>query len=198
MSHSPSTTAAHIGRKRLAAEIKRKTLRTQTRTTRTVGAVKNTPNADNLNRLDERLRRRAALVELYAGLLGVTATRSDVLEDMRRTALPNAIDEADMIARSLTRWGLLSRVHRAQHCGAVPGLGFMISGQVLLVLGADHGTLEICDTTRPAPTTEPLYPKRTSRLSLPGWSSRPKPRSPTSPRGTRLTSACRTGSGARS
>ncbi|MEL7099890.1 MAG: ATP-binding cassette domain-containing protein [Pseudomonadota bacterium] len=114
-------------------------------------AAPETPKADNSNRHEDRLRARADLGVVYAGLLGVDTLRDDVLEAMRRATHAGARDdvEAAAIAAGLEAAGCVTQVASVPHLTADhwPALAYMTSGQVVLVLGQSRGDLIIYDTT---------------------------------------------------
>ncbi len=136
------------------------------------------PKADNSNRFEDRLRARAELATVYAGLLGIEALKSDVFEAMSLATDQGASDrvEAAAIARGLEAAGCLTEVSTLQHFTADqwPALAYMTSGQVILVLGQSRGDLIIYDKTCtdnraqvPISEFEPFFAGLTVRAEAP-------------------------------
>ncbi|MEL6620938.1 MAG: ATP-binding cassette domain-containing protein [Pseudomonadota bacterium] len=121
------------------------------RTRLTAEIVKSPPKADNENRADDSIGRwnaRAELAVIYAGLLGIETSRSDML-DALAGAEPG--DDAQRISAALAQQGLQSSV---EHIGAPtpdlwPALACMNSGQVVLVLSQSQEDVVIYDRTCP-------------------------------------------------
>lgn len=115
--------------------------------------VKEAPRADNTNRIADRLNARADVAVAYAGLLGVSSARSDMLETLAREARQGASDkvEASAIATCLADAGLGAQVLSVKVLGPDhwPALAYMTSGQVVLVVGRDRDDLIIFDKTCP-------------------------------------------------
>lgn len=110
-----------------------------------------TPQADNANHFDDRLRARADLSVAYASVLGVQTSMIDIHESLRASTSKGASDrfEAEAIARGLETVGLVAQVTKVPHIARDlwPALAYMTSGQVVLVLGQSRGDLIIYDKT---------------------------------------------------
>ena len=119
----------------------------------TAAPVKETPKADNANREADRLSNRADLAVAYAGLLGVSSARSDMLDTLKLQSQDGTSDkvEASAIATCLRTAGLQAQVVSARAPGPDhwPALAYMTSGQVVLVVGQDRDDLIIYDKTCP-------------------------------------------------
>ncbi|MEX0310427.1 MAG: ABC transporter transmembrane domain-containing protein, partial [Tateyamaria sp.] len=115
--------------------------------------TKDTPKADNANHAADRLRARADVAVAFAGLLGVTTSRTDVQEALatRTGAVASDKAEANALAAALRGTGLQAQVStvRALTSKHWPALAYMTSGQVVLVVGQDRDDLVIYDTTCP-------------------------------------------------
>ena len=115
--------------------------------------TKDTPKADNANHAADRLRARADVAVAFAGLLGVTTSRTDVQEALatRTGAAGGDKAEANALAAALRGTGLQAQVStvRALTSKHWPALAYMTSGQVVLVVGQDRDDLVIYDTTCP-------------------------------------------------
>ncbi len=115
--------------------------------------VQDLPPPDNRNAAFERLEARADLATIYAGLLGVSAARTDLLTDLRTG--PETADtpeaEARALGTALRKTGLRVKVidRTAPRADLWPALAYMTSGQMLLVLSQSEDTLTIYDTTCP-------------------------------------------------
>lgn len=112
-----------------------------------------TPKADNANRIEDRLRARADVAVAYAGLLGVSSARSDMLDTLKMQSRDGASDkvEAGAIAYCLRDTGLQAQVTSVTALTAShwPALAYMTSGQVVLVVGQNRDELIIFDKTCP-------------------------------------------------
>ncbi len=111
------------------------------------------PAPDNRNDFSDKLDTRADLCAVYAGLLGVDASRPDirdVLEAQTQEGAPSQ-QEARAIAQSLSRTGLLTEVAPLARVSDAtwPAFAYMTSGQVLLVTGMSRGDLVVFDKTCP-------------------------------------------------
>lgn len=124
-----------------------------TRSTKAEAQTEPTPNIDVTPAVDpfaEKLRSRAQLASVYAGILGVEAVTSDVLEAMVSDADHNTgeVTAGDM-ARGLKQAGLTTEVATVNVCTAdhSPAIAMMTSGQFVLVLQQSQDTLTIYDIT---------------------------------------------------
>ncbi|MFD1507822.1 ATP-binding cassette domain-containing protein [Lacimonas salitolerans] len=100
-------------------------------------------------RHDGKTLSRAGLAVTYAGLLGVEAVASDVLEAMTTSSAQGPAAQPQRLADGLTAAGLLAKVETA---GTLtddlwPALAQMTSGQFVLVLSQARGDLVIYDVT---------------------------------------------------
>ncbi|WP_299045709.1 ATP-binding cassette domain-containing protein [uncultured Tateyamaria sp.] len=115
--------------------------------------VKDTPKADNANRVADRLTARADVAVAYAGLLGVSLARSDMLDTLKLQSRDGASDkvEAGTIAKCLRAAGLNAQMVTVSALTSDhwPALAYMTSGQVVLVVGQDRDDLIIFDKTCP-------------------------------------------------
>ncbi|MEL6465050.1 MAG: ATP-binding cassette domain-containing protein [Pseudomonadota bacterium] len=115
--------------------------------------VKDTPKADNANRVEDRLANCADLAVAYAGLLGVSSARSDMTETLSRQSQEGASAkvEASAIATCLRGAGLRAQMVSVKVLSPAhwPALAYMTSGQVVLVVGQDRDDLIIYDTSCP-------------------------------------------------
>ncbi|WP_420861812.1 ATP-binding cassette domain-containing protein [Algirhabdus cladophorae] len=104
------------------------------------------------DKYSDRAKTRADLASVYAGLLGVETSVSDLLESMVPDADINAdgVAPGDM-ARALKSAGLATEIATINACTADhwPAIAVMTSGQFLLVLGQSQGMLTLHDTTCP-------------------------------------------------
>ncbi|MEP6018038.1 MAG: ATP-binding cassette domain-containing protein [Paracoccaceae bacterium] len=131
------------------------------------GNLKNTPNHghDNLQpdvmgtlpsreshaAIDERVETRADLALIYAGVLGISITRKDLVEVLHAQLMSSSDGQtqgAGMVA-ALTSMGLDATLVQVEdlHPDQWPALACMTSGQVILVLGQDADQLVVYDTT---------------------------------------------------
>ena len=124
-----------------------------TRSTKADAQTEPTPNIDVTPAVDpfaEKLRSRAQLASVYAGILGVEAVTSDVLEAMVSDADHNTgeVTAGDM-ARGLKQAGLTTEVATVNVCTVDhwPAIAMMTSGQFVLVLQQSQDTLTIYDIT---------------------------------------------------
>ena len=116
--------------------------------------VSNTPKAppapDQVKSPEDKLRARADLARVYAGVLGVSAQTSDMVEAMLAVG-PAQSDHADAqnMSAAMIAAGLVSEVTTVTTLTADqwPALAQMTSGQFVLVLAQRRGDLEIYDTT---------------------------------------------------
>ncbi|MEL7164440.1 MAG: ATP-binding cassette domain-containing protein [Pseudomonadota bacterium] len=114
------------------------------------------PTASNTNhaateRSLDRLKHRAALAQVYAGLLGTQTTQHDVFDHLRGITAIGTEAEAHGLASAFKAQGLLSHVHADATLDPSlwPALAQMKNGQVLLVLGQARGEITVFDKTRP-------------------------------------------------
>lgn len=101
---------------------------------------------DRAPRNSEKARARADLIRVLARRLGVTARQQDILEALTRNSIGDTIG-APALLEGLKAAGLTAQVDnvRAPGPGHWPALAMMTSGQVVLVLSQDNGTLTIYD-----------------------------------------------------
>ncbi|MEM8654374.1 MAG: ATP-binding cassette domain-containing protein [Pseudomonadota bacterium] len=115
--------------------------------------VTDTPRADNANRVADRLASRADLAVAYAGLLGVSSARSDMVDTLARQSQEGASAkvEASAIATCLREAGLRAQMVSVKALTPAhwPALAYMTSGQLVLVVGQDRDDLIIFDKTCP-------------------------------------------------
>lgn len=100
-------------------------------------------------RYDARTLARAQLAVTYAGLLGVDAVATDILEAMAASPAQGPAAQPQRLAEGLIAAGLLAQV---DHATALtddlwPALAQMTSGQFVLVLSQARGDLVIYDIT---------------------------------------------------
>ncbi|MEM6759975.1 MAG: ATP-binding cassette domain-containing protein [Pseudomonadota bacterium] len=122
----------------------------------TAALLSQTPKPHNVNRAArpasaERLQHRAALAEVYAGLLGIDIARQDVLDHLRGSSATSAAGEAAGLVSAFKLHGLIAEERRTTQLDPAlwPALAFMKSGQVLLILGQARGAVTVFDTTCP-------------------------------------------------
>ncbi|MCF6444596.1 ATP-binding cassette domain-containing protein [Nereida sp. MMG025] len=102
-----------------------------------------------MDRYSEKAKNRAQLATVYAGILGLDAVSSDVLEAIISDAeTENDVSPGDM-ARGLKQAGLTTEVATVNFCTADhwPAIAMMTSGQFVLVLDQTADTLTLYDTT---------------------------------------------------
>ncbi|MBL4915718.1 ATP-binding cassette domain-containing protein [Szabonella alba] len=101
-----------------------------------------------------RAMARAELASVYAGLLGADLSAVDLLEQIQLAAGAGRPGLGEM-AQALRGGGLTAKVEILPlHPDHWPAIALMKSGQVVLVLGQSHETVEIYDTTCPDNRTE--------------------------------------------
>ena len=98
-------------------------------------------------RFSAKARARADIASVYAGVLGVTLIRADLLESIG--AAGQETISAEAIAGALTDAGLVTSVRKVKKLTAEawPALAEMTSGQVILVLEQQDKTLFVYDVT---------------------------------------------------
>jgi ATP-binding cassette subfamily C protein LapB len=102
-------------------------------------------------RHDARSVARAELAVTYAGILGVDAVATDILEAMAVSGAQGAGVQPQQLAEGLRAAGLLAQVETTATLteDRWPALAQMTSGQFVLVLAQSRGDLLIYDTTCP-------------------------------------------------
>ena len=100
-------------------------------------------------RFGARAVARAELARVYAGLLGVDAVLTDILETMSTSQAQGDGVQPQRLADGLATTGLLTSVEHASTLtdDMWPALAQMTSGQFVLVLAQSRGDLVIYDTT---------------------------------------------------
>ncbi|MEP3844391.1 MAG: ATP-binding cassette domain-containing protein [Paracoccaceae bacterium] len=116
-----------------------------------VDAMDTLPRADSHAEADERVQNRADLALIYAGVLGISVTRKDLVEVLRFQSMSSSDGQsqgAGMVA-ALASLGLDASLTQVDdlHPDQWPALACMTSGQVILVLGQDADQLVIYDTS---------------------------------------------------
>lgn len=93
---------------------------------------------------------RAQLASVYAGLVGQDVSVADILENLQLAAGSGTLGLHE-VATALKSCGLVSAVEKSPKLNPkhLPVLAEMTSGQVVLVLSEDDGSLQIYDTTCP-------------------------------------------------
>ncbi len=96
-----------------------------------------------------RAKARADLGAVYAGVLGVDVSRTDILECLAISGGDHPTPE--IIAKALTKGGLVTRIEKTETLTARlwPALCEMTSGQVVLVLDQRGQSLSVYDATCP-------------------------------------------------
>ncbi|WP_439655574.1 ATP-binding cassette domain-containing protein [Sulfitobacter aquimarinus] len=111
------------------------------------------PKADNTSTFEDRLRARGALIATYASVLGSDISQADLADALARRLTPDTPEheEAQIIATLLRRNGLSAQLQSIDTLDdqAFPALVYMTSGQLLLVMGREHGDLVVYDKTCP-------------------------------------------------
>ncbi len=100
-------------------------------------------------RFADRMIARADLAVTYAGLLGVEAVRTDILEAMAASEAQGEAVHPQRLADGMRAAGLLAEVATAPTLTGDlwPALAQMTSGQFVLVLGQEGDSLSIYDPT---------------------------------------------------
>lgn len=101
--------------------------------------------------VDDKLKNRAELLRVYAGLLGGNASLNDLIETMR--LVQGEADSVDIthMSQALDQAGLTARVsHVAQITNDLwPAIVQMTSGQYILVIAQEDNELSLFDTSCP-------------------------------------------------